>query len=321
MSTVLVTGASGFVGRAVCATLRDAGWRVTPVWRRPQPGMTGHDGVVAGDITAVEDWRPLLEGHTAVVHLAAVTHSGGLHDRRALEHYRAVNVSASRHLARQARDCGVPHFVFMSSIKVNGESTLRAVDGARAFGPDDVPAPEDNYGRTKLEAERELTSVFAGSSTGLTIIRPPLVYGPGQRGNMQRLLEWVRRGWPLPLGEVDNRRSLVYSGNLAHAVLCSLLNPCGAPRCVTLADVTLSTPDLVRALAVAMGVKARLFRLPRQVLLVLRAMPPTAATIRRLSDSLEVDSRSARERIGWSPPVDFETALEQTVNPMRREPR
>jgi nucleoside-diphosphate-sugar epimerase len=310
---VLITGANGFVGRAVCTALERAGWHIRPVFRAAVKVPPGLDAAVVGDITAVRDWRPWLEDVHGVVHLAALTHSGGLHGHTALARYRDINVKASALLGAQARECGIAKFVFMSSIKVNGEATTCSHNEAQAFMPDDEPAPADNYGQTKLEAERALGELFESSPADLTVLRSPLVYGPGQKGNMNRLMSWVARGLPLPLAGIRNQRSLIYVENLAGAVVCALGDAGSDRRCYTLADVTLSTPELIIALADVLEVQARLFNVPAVAYRWLSVAPGVHGLVSRLTGDLAVDATAARNELGWRPTVGFDQALANTA--------
>ena len=320
---VLVTGAPGFIGRVVCARLERHGIGVVRHARRVADDVPGGAAAdVIGDIAGPIDWRPWLDGVDAVVHLAAVTHSGGLRARRARAHYFTVNVDATRALAEQARECGVRRFVYLSSIKASGERSAR--DGAtfRALSAADPPAPEDNYGRSKLAAERALAGICAEAPMDAIALRPPLVYGPGVRGNFARLLDLIARGVPLPFAAVDNRRSLIYVDNLAGAIECAL-NSAPAPglRSYTLADVTVSTPMLVRGLAEALGVPARLVRVPSSVLALLARLPGPGAALSRLTGNLVVDADAARRELDWHPEADAATGFAATARWFREHRR
>lgn len=306
--TVVVTGATGFVGRAVCAKLAASGYSVRRVLRQaPGPG-----DVVVPDLTAVDNWAPILEGADAVVHLAALTHSSKNRDASAAAAFRAINVETTRRLAEQARDQDIGAVVFMSSIKVNGESSVSRAGQAYAYTPDDPPAPRDLYGETKLAAERCLFDVLGGTATRLSILRPPLVYGPGQKANMLSLMRLIKSGLPLPFAQVDNRRSLIYVDNLADAVVAALARQQGH-RCYTVADVTLSTPELIRGLAQAMDVKTRLFSLPKIVLDGACRVPVFGARLSRLCGTLAVDASLISEELGWAPAIEFSEGVAATV--------
>lgn len=309
---VVVTGAAGFVGRALCRQLVAAGHVVDALLRNAGAVEAGCRGRVVGDISTIADWRPLLAGADAVVHLAAITHGGDLRADAAWEHYRRVNIEATLKLAGGCVECGVRRFVYMSSIKVNGERSPLSGGRPRAFAPEQAPAPVDNYGRSKYAAERALTRLLGEQGHALTLLRPPLVYGPGQRGNLQRLQGLVARGWPLPFAGLANRRSLVYVDNLAQAVVQALTRTTPGTRCYTLADVDLSTPELLRYAALGSGRRPRLFAVPAATWALLERIPPLRPWVERLAGSLVVDSSLARRELGWSPATPPDEALRRS---------
>ncbi|RAU24000.1 NAD-dependent dehydratase [Paramagnetospirillum kuznetsovii] len=306
---ILVTGANGFVGRPLCARLRDLGHGVAGAVR---PNAVLPEGVeprnVAG-LTPTTDWSAALDGCKAVVHLAARVHV--MHDRShdPLAEFRAANVAGTLRLAEQAAQAGVGHFVFMSSIKANGEETF-----GTPFGPDHA-APVDAYGISKREAEQGLAEIAARTGMAVTVLRPPLVYGPGVKGNFRSLISLVARGVPLPLGLVDNRRSLIGIGNLVDAVRACLDRPAaGQARVFTLCDIeTVSTAALVRRLAAALGRPARLLPIPVGLMRLAGHLVGKAAAVQRLTASLEVDLTAISDTIGWTPPDSLEYGLELTA--------
>ncbi|MCC7274070.1 MAG: NAD-dependent epimerase/dehydratase family protein [Alphaproteobacteria bacterium] len=287
---VLVTGAAGFVGRALTARLAASGVAVVAAVRRAEGAPEG--AVVVGDLAAPVDWSRALDGVDAVVHLAARVHV--MRERAADPDaaFAAVNVAATRGLAEAARRAGVRRLVFVSSVKVLGERTLPG----RPFRDGDPPAPEDAYARSKRDAEDVLVSI-AGLETA--IVRPPLVYGPGAAGNLRALARLVRSGLPLPFAGLDNRRSLVGVGNLATAIETCLRHPAAAGGRFLVADWHPSTAELVRALAAAAGRPPRLWPLPSALFRVL-AMLGGGAALARLTQSLEVDA-SGLAALGWRP--------------------
>jgi nucleoside-diphosphate-sugar epimerase len=302
---VLVTGAGGFIGGALCESLAAGGYRVRRAARLAQPG--GQDAIAVGDIGPATDWRAALEDVRCVVHLAARTHVLRETAADPLAEYRRANVAATARLAEQARAAGVRRLVFMSSIKVNGDSTQRP------FTEADGPRPEDAYGASKWEAEQALASI-AGGAMELVVLRPPLVYGPRVAGNFRRLLDAVARGVPLPLASVVNRRSLVYVGNLADAVLATLDAPLAAGKTYLVSDgEDVSTPDLVRAVARALGVGARLFPCPVGVLRLAAALTGRRGAAARLTGSLQVDSSAIRRELGWRPSFTLAQGLAGTA--------
>lgn len=295
MKLVLVTGATGFVGRAVCAHLLEEGWRVRAALRREAAAVpAGVEAQVTGDITQAS-WQRALEGVSAVVHLAAAVHRGGRQDEAL---YDAVNCRATGRLAEAAARAGARRFVFMSSIKVNGEST----PPERPFRAADKPRPQDPYGRSKLCAERALRQVAQASGLETSVIRPPLVYGPGVRANFLRLVRLVDSRLPLPFASIRNRRSLVYTGNLAALVGRCLEHPQAAGGTFLASDgEDLSTPELVRRIGAALGFSPRLFPFPPFLL-------PGKVT-----GSLVVDCTETQAILGWRPSYTVDEGLARTV--------
>jgi nucleoside-diphosphate-sugar epimerase len=280
---IMITGASGFIGRALCPVLAARGHEVAALER----GATG-------DLTAFADWSRVLTGADAVVHLAAIAHRRGVDDER----LREVNVDVPVALGRAAAAAGV-RLLFMSSVKVHGEETQAA-----AFHETSAFTPADAYGRAKADAELALQSI---DGLKLTVIRPPLVYGPGVKANFLNLMSAVARGWPLPFARIANRRSLVYSGNLADAVARCLEAPQAVGKTYLVSDGSvLSTPALCRALGVALGVPARLFSFPV-------AWIELVAPLRKLTRSLEVDDGAIRRDLGWAPPQSMKQGLRLTA--------
>jgi len=306
-NAVLVTGASGFIGRALCDVLAASGRRVRKAVRMPAPGFPG--AVAVGDIGIDTDWRAALEGVSGVVHLAARTHVLRETATNPLAEYRRINVSGTERLARSAAACGVRRLVFLSSVKVNGERTT-----GRPCTEGDTPRPEDAYGVSKWEAEQALSRIAAGTGLEVVVLRPPLVYGPGVKGNFLRLMNLVARGVPLPLGAVANRRSFIYTGNLAGAIVQALDAPQAAGRTYLVSDgEDVSTPDLVRALARALGVKPRLLSLPLAALGLGATLAGKRAEFARLTGSLQVDSSRIRQELGWEPRFSLTQGLTETA--------
>ncbi len=308
---ILVTGASGFVGSALLRRLAMVGKDVKAAYRNgkghPPPGV---QTVLVGDLGPVQDWGAALESVEVVVHTAARVHV--MRDTAAdpLEEFRRTNVAGTLNLARQAAAAGVRRFVFISSVKVNGESTLPG----RPFTERDGPAPQDAYGLSKLEAEQGLRAIAQETGMELVVIRPPLVYGPGVRANFRALMRAVARGLPLPLAAVDNRRSLVGLDNLVDFIVTCIDHPSAAHEIFLVSDgEDLSTPGLIRGLAQAMGRSPRLFRMPLWMLWIPATLLGRRATLERVCGSLQVDISKARTILGWHPPVPVSEGLAQVV--------
>lgn len=306
---LLVTGASGFVGSALLR--RAASERpVRAAVRRELAVPRGVEQALVEGLSSDADWSAALVGVDVVVHAAARVHV--MHDSAAdpLAEFRRVNVAGTRRLAEQAAAASVRRFVFLSSIKVLGERT----PPGQPFSADDAPAPRDPYGISKHEAEQCLREIGAATGMEVTIVRPPLVYGPGVKANFLRMLRWLDRGLPLPLGAMENRRSLVALDNLVDLLLLCADHPEAAQQTFLAADgEDLSTSELLRRLAAALGRPARLVPVPVPLLRALGVALGKGALVQRLCDSLQVDTRAARELLGWRPPVSVDEALRVTA--------
>lgn len=303
---VLVTGATGFVGRRMLSARCFQGFELVPAVRHAV-GLPGE--VVVGDIGPATDWSSALAGCDAVVHLAARVHVMRDSDPDGAGRFLRVNAEGSVNLAAQAVQAGVRRFIFMSSIKVNGERTLPG----KPFRADDDPAPADPYAVSKLEAERGLIALSKICPLEVVIVRPPLVYGPGVKGNFASMVSWVRRGVPLPLAAIRNQRSLLAVDNLVDFVaLCAdgSRSPAAANRIFVLSDrEAFSTPELLTRVASAFGVKARLFSVPTWLLFAAARMVGREDAWDRLSEDLVIDGSATSELVGWQPVVTLEQQL------------
>ncbi|MCE9602040.1 MAG: SDR family oxidoreductase [Gemmatimonadetes bacterium] len=314
---VLVTGANGFVGRALMRRLSDTDdIHVSAAVRRPAEfsGTGGARAAIAvhGIASPLEqmDWSTALSGVGTVVHLAARVHILGERRGDPLARFRAVNVAGTLNLARQCAQAGVTRFVYLSSVKVNGEST----PPGHPFVESDVPAPQDAYAVSKLEAEQGLSVVSAQTGMEIVIVRPPLVYGPGVKANFAALMRAVQRGWPLPLGSVRNRRSLVALDNLVDLLALCLVHPSAANQTFLVSDgLDLSTPDLIRGIADAAGVRPRLVPVPAAILRLAGIALGRREAMARLCGNLQVDISKARGLLGWSPPVTVSEGLRRVL--------
>lgn len=309
--TVLVTGASGFVGRATVKRLRSDGWRVRAVARQlPLADQRGADvdWRQVGDIDGDTDWSGHVAGCDAVVHLAARVHVLRDSTDAPLAAYRRTNVDATRGLAEAAARAGVRRMLFLSSLKVNGEG------GDCAYGENDAPAPADAYAISKHEAEVLLQHISAATGMEIVILRPPLVYGPGVKANFLRLLQTVNSGVPLPFASISNRRSLIFLGNLVDAIALCLNAPAAAGNTYLVSDgEDVSTPTLVRAMASALQCPTRLLPCPIGLLHLAGRVFGRQAAIDRVAGSLRVDSQRIRRELQWVAPFTLAQGMEETA--------
>lgn len=308
---VLVTGATGFVGNALIPELLRAGHTVrAAVWSDLGGELTeGVEAIEVGDIGPDTNWDAALDGIEGIIHLAARAHVMEETSSDPLAQYRRANTEGTRRLAEAAGQAGIQRFVFLSSIKVNGERT----DGC-PFNEAFVPAPEDAYGITKLEAERALGAAAQPYGIEAVIVRSPLVYGPGVKGNFLRLMDICSKGLPLPLSAIRNARSLVYVGNLANALQTSLDHEAAAGETFLVSDgEPVSTPDLVRGIAKALGSSTRLFPVPLTFLRVGAGALGKSGMAERLVGSLAVDDRKIRKILAWHPPATMLEGLRETA--------
>jgi nucleoside-diphosphate-sugar epimerase/lipopolysaccharide/colanic/teichoic acid biosynthesis glycosyltransferase len=311
-SSVLVTGASGFVGKTFCTAATVRGYSIKAAVRTLRDGIACRDQVVVGEVDGNTDWSAPLVGVEKVVHLAARVPVRREQPQVAFTEFRRVNVAGTERLARAAAASGVKRFVFVSSIKVNGEVTMPD----RPFRPDDAPAPEDAYAISKLEAEQSLLNIARETGMEVVIIRPALVYGPAVKGNFATMMNWVARGIPIPLGAVrNNRRSLVGVDNLADLIIACLNHPKAANQVFLASDgEDLSTAELLKRVANVMGHAPRLLIVPIWMLSVVASSLGTQALADRLLGSLQVDSSKAREMLGWEPPVSVDEGLRRAIS-------
>jgi nucleoside-diphosphate-sugar epimerase len=301
VARILVTGAAGFIGTALCPALAARGHQVVAGLRRAGVALPGAEPLVLGGITVATEWEAALEGVETVIHLAQRAHAGS--DPSLL----AAEPAALAALARAGAARGVKRLVLLSSVKAMGEATAPG----RPFRADDEPRPEDAYGRAKLASERAAAEV---RGIELVIIRPPLVYGPGVRANFRALLRLAASGIPLPFSALDNRRSLVCRDNLVELIALAATHPAASGLILLTRDgEDLSTPALIRALAVGLGRKARLFAVPEALLAALRPLPGIGPKLSRLTLSLQVDDAPTRALLDWTPPVAAADALAATA--------
>ena len=304
---IIVTGATGFVGRALLERLLKDGHEVSAIVRQPvELPVPTH---VVGDIDSTTEWRGALEDADCVVHLAARVHR--LNDRTTdpLRAYQETNTRGTLRLAQSAEDAGARRFVFLSTAKVLGESSPPG-----GFNDASVPSPQDPYSISKWEAEQTLHDLCEGSGMALCVLRPPLVYGPEVRANFLRLLRWVDRGYPLPFGAVRNRRSLIALGNLVDAIAICTTHPAAAGETFLVSDgEDLSTPDLIRRLAMELHKPDRLISVPPTLLRMVGSVTGRSAEIDRLLSDFHIDSARIRRLLTWDPPYSANKVLSETV--------
>lgn len=316
---VLLTGSSGFVGQALLARLaaRPA-LDLVAVSRRPVSGLPARVAhAQVADIVADTAWQPVLQGVQVVIHAAARVHV--MNDKVAdpLAEFRKVNVDGTLNLARQAVIAGAKRFIFISSIKVNGESTAPG----KPYSAESQPAPVDPYGVSKLEAELALRALAAETGLEVVIIRPPLVYGPGVKANFRSMMHWLSKGIPLPLGAIHNRRSLVALDNLVDLIATCIEHPAAANQTFLVSDgEDLSTSQLLRRMGGALGRPARLLPIPAWLLETGARLVGKRALAQRLCGSLQVDIGKTRELLNWSPPLGVDEALRRAAESFQEHP-
>jgi nucleoside-diphosphate-sugar epimerase len=305
---IAVTGATGFVGRALIARLSAEGLPCTVLARQGSQhhGNAGSPVRVLPALNeADERWAEVLKDADVLVHLAASTHQGERSDPASEAAFEAVNVGLTKRLAEGAVVAGIRHIVFMSSIKVCGERSQVDSEGQiLALSPESQVAPEGPYGASKWRAEQALQERCSAAGIALSVFRPPLVYGVGMRGNLWSLLRILDRGVPLPLASVRNRRSLVHRDSLVDAVVRAIHKRRAGSALYTLADLDLSTPELIRSMARGLGKPARLFPFPPRLLHRLGALVGRASLMDRLTESLRVDSTHVTRDLDWRPNLD-----------------
>jgi nucleoside-diphosphate-sugar epimerase len=303
VARILVTGAAGFIGRALCPTFAARGHRVIAALRHAGSPPEGAEPMILGNIGPATNWSAALKGIDTVIHLAQRAHAGP--DPAAL----AAEPATVAAFARAIASAGARRLVLVSSIKAMGETTAPN----RPLRADDEPRPEDAYGRTKLASERATMAAARETGLELVIVRPPLVHGPGVQANFAALLRLAGSGLPLPFAAIDNRRSLIFRDNLADLLATAAIHPAAAGMILLARDKDYSTPGLIRALASELGREARLFPVSTAVFAALRALPGVGAKLARLTSSLQVDDSATRDALGWAPPVAAAVGLAATA--------
>ena len=312
LPNILVTGATGFLGSPLITKLAAMGFPVFAMVRSADSAVPDKvTKVIGGDITTIQNWQPLLQDIDTVIQVAARAHIMNDDVANPLEEFRKMNTEATLHLARQAAEQGIKRFVFISSIKVNGEMTrLR-----EAFKPDDDFVPDDPYGLSKYEAEQGLLALAKETEMEVVIIRPPLVYGPGVRANFASMMKWVKLGIPLPFGAIHNKRSFIALDNLISFIIHCIDHPNAANEIFLISDgEDLSTSQLLRKLANAFSRKILLLPIPVSWMSFAARLIGKSDLTDRLFGSLQVDSSKATKLLDWQPVISMDAQLKKTAD-------
>lgn len=309
---ILVTGATGFIGRFLCTRLLADGARVRGTLLESESPSTLMAGVETAIIqplgSSTSSWCHTLTDIDTIIHLAARVHIMNDSSGNPLDEYRKVNVEGTTRLAREAAKAGVRRLVFISSIKVNGE------ENNFPYTSDALPAPSDFYGISKWEAEQALRGIEAETGLEVVVIRSTLVYGPGVKANFLNMMKVVQSGIPLPLASITNKRSLIYVGNLVDALTVCAVHPAAAGQTYLVSDgEDVSTPELIRQTACTLGVSPRLFPFPLRLIQLVGKLTGKSAAVNRLTGSLTVDCSKIRRELDWTPPFTMEEGLAETA--------
>lgn len=309
---ILLTGATGFVGQGILGVLKGSSqYDLVAALRVPSSLVEGVPYVIVKEgLDADTDWNRALRGVEVVIHSAARVHIMSDDTADPLSEYRRINVDGTLNLARQAAKMGVKRFVFLSSIKVNGEGE----EIGHPYTADSIPAPLDPYGISKYEAEQGLWEIAKKTAMEVVIIRPVLVYGPGVKANFRSMMSCLKKGIPLPLGGINNLRSMVALDNLVDLIVTCISHP-SAKNSVFLVsdDCDVSTSELLRRMAVALGIPPRFFSVPSCILNVVTQLLGRQDIYHRLYGSLQVDISLTKQKLGWSPSVCMDDALRKTA--------
>ncbi len=307
---ILVTGATGFVGKVLCAELIQHGYEVVAAMRTACAKPKNYEQVMVGSIDGSTKWTEALSKVDVVIHLAARVHVMSESAENSLAEFRIVNVEGTLRLAQEAVNAGVKRFIFISSIGVNGNSTVFG----RPFSVNDKPKPISTYAISKFEAEQGLIKLSENTCMESVIIRPPLVYGFGAPGNFKQLLHALKRQIPLPLGAINNKRSFVYVENLVSLILRCIDHPAAANQLFLVSDGDdLSTTELLSKCAVALDVKATLLPIPQSWLEAVAKLVGKKEMAQRLCGNLQVDISKACQLLEWTPPVSVTDGLKATA--------
>lgn len=310
MANILVTGANGFIGKQLVPYLKIKGhyvrcavWQLIPEF--------SHDQVIVNRLDSTINWEKALEGIDCVIHLAARVHIIDP-NKSSYDEFIKINSEATKQLASQAAQHGVKRFIFLSSIKVNGEFTTNN----KPFTEQDVPLPEDMYAKSKLLAENYLNEISKSTDLKTISLRPPLVYGPGVKANFLKLIQRIEQGWPLPFANINNKRSFIYIDNLIHAIEILISAPLEAQSCFLLCDdEAWSLPDLIKQIALNLNPKQkpRLFAIPLPLLKLALTAIGKKSTVERLTNSLLVDNNCLKSCTDWKPITSSVEGITRTI--------
>lgn len=309
---IVLTGATGFIGKRLAITLLEQPDVLLNLVSRSQSELDGHPQVTTYRINEINSstiWVDMLKDCEVVIHAAGRAHIMQELDSNPLEAYREINAAGTLNLARQAAHAGVKRFIFLSSIKVNGDVT-----GVKPFHADDIAMPSGSYGISKYEAEQGLFEIAKKNGIEVVIIRPVLVYGPGVKGNFQQMIKWLKKGIPLPLGAINNRRSFVAIDNLIDLIKTCIHHPNAANQIFLVSDGhDISTTELLKKLSCILNTRVILFPCPKWFLKCIAALLGKTQIAARLCDSLQVDISNARELLNWQPILGIDDALKFTI--------
>ncbi len=316
MVRVVVTGASGFVGQSIVKALKLADYHVVAVSRNLN--VSNADiSVYVPDYSFQNEWQRLLSSNDVVIHLAARVHIMQDQAENPLEAFLAVNLHNTVSLAKAAAKVGIKRFVFVSSIKVNGEHTH-----SQEFSEQDAANPQDAYAVSKWEAEKALREIEKETGMQVVILRPPLIYGPNVKANFASLIKLVDKGVPLPLASINNKRSLIYLGNFVDAIITCVQHPKAAGNTYLVSDgEDISMPQLIRKIAYALNRPSRLFSFPVPIMYLIAKLAGKSSSLQRVTQSLAIDSSKIRQELNWHPPFTIEQGLKETADWHRSHPR
>ena len=311
MKRILITGSNGFVGKALTRKFADDFDLICAVRKVSNTLGEKVKQYTIGELTPCTEWAHILTDVDIVIHLAARVHMMNDKSTDPLKEFLKINTDSTLNLARQAADAGVKRFIFLSSIKVNGESTF----SERPFKADDDPAPSDFYAHSKYLAEQGLFQLSKKTEMDVVVIRPPLIYGPGVKANFYKMMLLVNRGILLPFGSINSFRSLVAINNLLSLISICLLHPSASNQVFLVSDdEDITTTELLKRMGITLGKKVRLVCIPEGVLAIILRLIRRGPIAQRLCSSLQVDISKTKKILDWKPVVNVDDALQETAD-------